>query len=43
MTLQISYNFLVYFKFRHYPKCIGMAGDCGELAAAMWDLNKTNL
>lgn len=43
MTMQISYNFLVFFKYQYYPMTIGYAGDFGELAAAMWDVNKVNV
>lgn len=43
MTLQISYNFLVFFKYKHYPMVIGFSGDYGELTPALWDKNKVNL
>ncbi len=43
MTLQLSYNFLVFFKYKTYPMTIGYSGEYGELASAMFDRNRINI
>jgi len=43
MTVHVSYNFLVFFKNKRYPTCVGMAGDFGELTISLWDKNRLSL